>query len=136
MHCNLTIAFWKPQNCFIELCYSKQWGFSHLLNQYKSPILSPPFSDSKTMGTYAKTMILLLLVLYLVPFIAEVKGLDAGATSAVSGINEDMVEVKMRKLKLDVDIEKDYTPVIPNPKHEPPPRGKPGTSAVSGGGGS
>ncbi|KAB2001795.1 hypothetical protein E1A91_D11G020600v1 [Gossypium mustelinum] len=88
------------------------------------------------MGTYAKTMILLLLVLYLVPFIAKVKGLDAGATSADSGINEDMVEVKMRKLKLDVDIVKDYTPVIPNPKHEPPPRGKPGTSAGSGGGGS
>ncbi|MBA0588989.1 hypothetical protein Gorai_017764 [Gossypium raimondii] len=47
-----------------------------------------------------------------------------------------MVEVKMRKLKLDVDIVKDYTPVIPNPKHEPPPRGKPGTSAGTGGGGS
>ncbi|TYG92324.1 hypothetical protein ES288_A11G021000v1 [Gossypium darwinii] len=60
---------------------------------------------------------------------AKVKGLDAGATSADSGINE------MRKLKLDVDIVKDYTPVIPNPKHEPPPRGKPGTSAGSGGGG-
>ncbi|MBA0861522.1 hypothetical protein Goshw_028695 [Gossypium schwendimanii] len=87
------------------------------------------------MGTYAKTMIL-LLVLYLVPFIAKVEGLDAGATSADSGINEDMVEVKMRKLKLDVDIVKDYTPVIPNPKHEPPPRGKPGILARSGGGGS
>ena len=43
-----------------------------------------------------------------------------------------MIEVKMRKLILEVDT-RDYTPFIPNPRHVPgPPRGKSGTSAAGG----
>ncbi|MBA0558740.1 hypothetical protein Golob_015745 [Gossypium lobatum] len=41
----------------------------------------------------------------------------------------------MRKLILNVDIQRDYSPVTPNPKHEPgPPRGKSGTTSTAGGG--
>ncbi|KAK8503827.1 hypothetical protein V6N13_021613 [Hibiscus sabdariffa] len=88
------------------------------------------------MGSYAKTILLLLLLLYLDPFICKIKGLDSsGASSTVSAINKDTNEVQMRKLKLEVDTIKDYTPTIPNPKHEPPPRGRSGTSVGGGGGG-
>ncbi|XWS38195.1 hypothetical protein CRYUN_Cryun19dG0109700 [Craigia yunnanensis] len=77
------------------------------------------------MGSYAKTMILLLLLVYLDPFIGRVKGLEHGANSATN-------EVKMRKLILEVDVQRDYTP-LPNPKHEPgSPRGKSGTSVGGG----
>ncbi|XWS48773.1 hypothetical protein CRYUN_Cryun13aG0105000 [Craigia yunnanensis] len=87
------------------------------------------------MGPYSKTMILLLLLVYLDPFIGRVKGLEYGATLAKSATNEGMIEVKMRKLIIEVDSLRDYTPFIPNPKHEPgAPRGKSGTSAGGGGG--
>ncbi|GMJ15011.1 hypothetical protein HRI_005170300 [Hibiscus trionum] len=82
------------------------------------------------MGPCAKALLLLLLLLYLDPFLCKVKGLgSSGASSADSAINE------MRKLKLEVDTIKDYTPTIPNPKHDPPPRGRSGTS-VGGNSGS
>ncbi|KAK6251482.1 hypothetical protein QUC31_009112 [Theobroma cacao] len=83
------------------------------------------------MGPYAKTMILLLLLVYLDPFIGRVKAMEHVATSANSATNEGMNQVKMRKLTLEVDIQKDYNP-IPNPKHEPPPRGKSGAPAGGG----
>ncbi|KAL4351373.1 hypothetical protein GQ457_06G038170 [Hibiscus cannabinus] len=80
------------------------------------------------MGHQAKTILLILFLLYLHPFICGIKGLDfSGATSASSAVNE------MRKLKLEVDTVKDYSPTMPNPKHDPPPSGKSGTSIRSGG---
>ncbi|XWS50123.1 hypothetical protein CRYUN_Cryun12cG0061700 [Craigia yunnanensis] len=83
------------------------------------------------MGPYAKIMFLLLLIVYLDPFIGRVKGLKHGANSAT---NEGMIQVTMRKLILEVDVQRDYPPTTPNPKHEPgPPRGKSGTSAGGGG---
>ncbi|OMP02906.1 hypothetical protein COLO4_10751 [Corchorus olitorius] len=90
------------------------------------------------MGLNAKTLInLLLLLVYLELFIGRVKGLDhihSTASSANSATNEGMIQVQTRKLILEVDTLRDYSP-IPNPKHEPgPPRGKP--AAFSGGGGS
>ncbi|XVE64647.1 hypothetical protein DITRI_Ditri07aG0117400 [Diplodiscus trichospermus] len=82
------------------------------------------------MGPYAKTMILLLLLVYLDPFIGRAEGLGSGANPAT---NEGMI-TKIRKLLLEVDVLRDYSPTTPNPKHEPgPPRGK---SATSAGGGS
>ncbi|KAL4364276.1 hypothetical protein GQ457_04G037970 [Hibiscus cannabinus] len=88
------------------------------------------------MGSYAKTILLLLLLLYLDPFICEVKGLDSsGALWTGSAIDKGTNEVQMRKLKLEVDTIKDYTPTIPNPKHDPPPRGRSGTSVGGGSGG-
>ncbi|XVF53123.1 hypothetical protein PTKIN_Ptkin05aG0074700 [Pterospermum kingtungense] len=84
------------------------------------------------MGPYAKTMILLLLLVYLDPFIGIAKGLENGANSAT---NEDMVQVKMirKLLTLEVDVQRDYPPAKPNPKNEPgPPKGKSGTSAGGG----
>ncbi|MBA0858676.1 hypothetical protein Goshw_029638 [Gossypium schwendimanii] len=54
------------------------------------------------------------------------KGSDYAANSATN---------EMRKLIVNVDIQRDYSPVTPNPKHEPgPPRGKSGTTSTAGGG--
>ncbi|OMO79804.1 hypothetical protein CCACVL1_13401 [Corchorus capsularis] len=89
------------------------------------------------MGRNAKTLInLLLLLVYIELFIGRVKGLDHihSANSTNSATNEGMIKVQTRKLMLEVDIQRDYSP-IPNPKHEPgPPRGK--TAAFAAGGGS
>ncbi|GMI71661.1 hypothetical protein HRI_000835400 [Hibiscus trionum] len=82
------------------------------------------------MGPCAKTMILLLVLAGLDPFIGRVKGLDHGANPATN----EGIQVQTRKLRLDVDVQRDYNPVTPNPKHEPgPPRGKPGTTSTGGG---
>ncbi|PPR96032.1 hypothetical protein GOBAR_AA24641 [Gossypium barbadense] len=60
------------------------------------------------------------------------KGSDYAANSAT---NEGMIQVQMSKLILNVDIQRDYSPVTSNPKHEPgPPRGKSGTASTAGGG--
>ncbi|KAG4184729.1 hypothetical protein ERO13_A09G189000v2 [Gossypium hirsutum] len=84
------------------------------------------------MGSYAKTMILLFLLVCLQSFISGNKGSDYAANSAT---NEGMIQVQMRKLILNVDIQRDYSPVTSNPKHEPgPPRGKSGTASTAGGG--
>ncbi|GMJ10940.1 hypothetical protein HRI_004763200 [Hibiscus trionum] len=81
------------------------------------------------MGHHAKTILLLLLFLCLDPLICEVEGLDSsGATSASSAVYE------VRKLKLEVVTVNDYAPTMPNPKHDPPPSRKSGTSIGSGGG--
>ncbi|XVF12924.1 hypothetical protein REPUB_Repub08aG0162000 [Reevesia pubescens] len=85
------------------------------------------------MVPYAKTMFLLLLLVYLDPFIGRVKGSEHGASSANFATHEGMNQVKMRKLIPVVDILRDYTPTFPNPKHEPaPPKGKSGTLAGGG----